>query len=325
MPLILDRFIKIITVFSISLLLSACAAALLIPGADKMIAGAAEGIANGLTNTHIDIKVDPDDSCGSQRIALGESRNYFLKSIISGALVGAATGVVIGLLTGGAGKAIAQAAAGGALVGGITGAVQANQQEIAGAQSLQASLGSEVLSEYKEIDKASQSFIRLRDCRFSAARTVKSSYRAKRITHDQAQQKLTRLNTLFDEDIVMAEDIGVKMSERAKTYAEKSDELVRNDPVARKDYTKWVAKQDQPAKATSKSSRAKVSKPDKRKVAKGDALSVAQTTHSNVLKQVNFTNLVADSKPMASKAFSLEGNISTDFPALPRNFFIHSC
>jgi len=331
-----DRFLKAIIVFSMSLLLSACAAALIpgmMPAASGLINQAATGISGAITGD-AEIKVDPDDPCGQQRVALGDSRRYFLKSIISGALIGAAVGAGVGLLAGG-GQMVGQAAAAGALVGGMAAGAMAKHQENADAQAMQASLGSEVLSEYQEIDKATQSFITLRDCRFNAAHIVKSDYRAKRITRDEAQQKLNRLNTWFDDDLVIAEEIGVKMSERAKQYSVKSDELISTDPVANKVYTQWVAQQKQPITTTSKSSSSKrapkakstpkiATKPsvpkiatsEKQKIAKGDITSRAKMTHTNVMMQANYTNSISQAKQMKITAFALDGSISM-------NWFVH--
>ncbi|CAK0781983.1 conserved hypothetical protein [Gammaproteobacteria bacterium] len=288
-------------VFLVSLLVSACA--------------------GNMPGLGVNVKADADDPCGQQRVALGESQHYYAQNIIAGAAIGAVAGGIIGAMTGGGGKAIGQGMAAGAVAGGVGGYFHAKQQETADAQALAASVNADALREYGEIDKATQSFIALRDCRFAAARAIRSDYRAKRVTRDDAQQRLNRLRTLFNEDIALAEEIGVKMTDRAKEYHTASDELLRNDPAAKARYTSWAEQQDRSApRQQSHSSKRKTTSSKTESGTGGNALSAAKQTHTNEVKQADYANQLQQSKQMASKEFSLEGQISMDLPSLPAGF-----
>lgn len=300
---------------------------------------------------------DKNDICYSWRSQLRQSEHYYAQSIIEGAAiggaVGAGAGVIGALITGGdVGK--------GALIGGLTGLVaggvggyyNAKQKDIADQQALARSVRSDIMTANGEIDRTSIAFAGLRDCRFAAAQKVKNEFRTGRITKDQAMKQLDELRKLFDEDIKMAQELGMKMNERLTEYQEASNKILLQNPNARtyldnERFNTQTVQQEtveyKPTKQKSSKSKTKHKKtqhsttvasstttpktqsaqqPQKTIPAKDDsnapvAVQVAHVTETNQIKQKSFVDQVDQAKVQAKTAFNLEGSVSLLTPIQP--------
>jgi hypothetical protein len=264
---------------------------------------------------------DAGDVCAAQRAELRGAQDYYTQAVIKGVAIGGLVGGVAGALIGGSGKSAAIGAAAGAAAGGIGGYYMAKQQAAADAASLSDAVLKDVVAENQEIDRATAAFARLRECRFAAARQVKDDFAAKRIAYADAVSRLDAMKRQFDADLVIAENVGAEMADRAKEFQYASDELVNNDPEAKAyveaekqtQLTKPQAAQKTtpPTKprATQKAARASAPAPASKAVA------VAKATETNQVKQKAFSDDVAVARTQAQSAFTLEGQVGLVTPA----------
>lgn len=157
---------------------------------------------------------DKGDICANQRGDLRRTEDFFVKqsvtNILGGAASGAAIGAIIAAISGGnVGK--------GAAIGAAAGA---------GAGLLKTLYGS-LNRENQQIDMATNAFNNLGQCRFNAAELVRSDFRSRRISEPQARSKMSDLKVRFNEDVVIANRIGAKISERSAQF---QNNLVKEDP-----------------------------------------------------------------------------------------------
>lgn len=157
---------------------------------------------------------DKGDICANQRGDLRRTEDYFLKqgitNVLGGAAIGAASGAIIAAISGGN---IGKGAAIGAAAG--TGA------------GLLKTLYDNLNRENQQIDMATSAFNNLGQCRFNAAELVRSDFRSKRVSEVQARSKMSDLKVRFNEDVVIANRIGAKISERSTEF---QNNLVKEDP-----------------------------------------------------------------------------------------------
>lgn len=298
---------------------------------------------------------DKSDICYTWRSQLRESEHYYAKSIAEGAAIGglsgAGIGAITGLITGGdIGTAALIGGVTGALAGGVGGYYNAKQKDIADEQALAVSVRSDILSANGEIDRTSVAFAKLRDCRFAAADRIKSEFKAGRVPRDKAVKQLNELKTQFDEDIKVAQELGMKMGSRLTEFQNANNQILAKDPTARAmlDAEKLSAVQSQIVtepeefepeepvynKKTSKKQK-KTHQPTTPKVAttkpvdkvqtstpktpttpvaKPAAVEVAHVTETNQIKQKAFVDQIDKAKAQAKVAFALEGTVSLAAP-----------
>jgi hypothetical protein len=237
---------------------------------------------------------DTGDVCWSQRAELRGSQEYYSRAIAEGAAMGAVLGGITGLLSGQSGKSTAIGAAAGAVAGGIGGYYLAKQRVASDAAALNAAVYQDVVGANQEIDKATLAFAKLRDCRYAAARQVTADWRAGRITRPEAERRLAELRRQFDEDVRIADEVGAKMSERAREYRYAADELARQEAPAIAATTSQA--RSRPASGTG---------------------TVASVTQTNQIKQRAFTDEVQMAKSKAPAVFSLEGQVGGVVPTCP--------
>jgi hypothetical protein len=176
--------------------------------------------------------VAADDSCGTDRQQLKSFQDYFFASMVQGAAIGAAGGALLGYGLGGGQGALIGAGA-GALAGGATGYYLAKEKANSDPAALTNSVYQDVSQENSQIDSVSLAFQRLKDCRLRSASAVKSDYRAKKITLDDAQARLQRIKALFLQDVAFAEGLGKKMDDRGAQYEDASNQIVKVNPNAK--------------------------------------------------------------------------------------------
>lgn len=297
-------------------------------------------------STHND---DKSDICYTWRSQLRESEHYYAQSIAEGAAIGGLSGAGIGAVAaaisgGDIGTAALIGGLSGAVAGGIGGYYNAKQKDIADEQALAASVRNDILASNGEIDRTSMAFAKLRDCRFAAADRIKSEFKAGRVPRDKAVKQLNELKTQFDEDIKIAQELGMKMGSRLTEFQNANNQILAKDPTARAvlDAEKISMIQNQPIVVPEKEEIAptkKQSKKHKKTVqppaptvvkkpvnktqtptttataAKAPAaVEVAHVTESNQIKQKAFVDQIDKAKAQAKVAFSLEGTVSLAEP-----------
>lgn len=194
--------------------------------------------------------VDPNDVCGQARADLESSKDFFTQSVIAGAVGGALLGGLGGALFSGLrggddmGESIAVGAATGAVVGGVGAYFQARQKHAADQRELARTVYEDVTKDGAEIDRATLTFIKLKECRFAAAERIKADFKAGRIERATAAARLAEQQRRFDEEIALAEQLGAKMTERQQEYQFAAQQLLAEDPEAMQRY---AARQAAPA------------------------------------------------------------------------------
>jgi len=159
---------------------------------------------------------DKGDMCANQRGDLRRTEDYFLKqgvtNVVGGALIGAASGAIISAIKGGD---IGNDAAIGAAAGAGAGLIKTMFESIN--------------RENQQIDLATNAFNNLSQCRFNAAEAVRTEFRSGRLSKPVALNKMSDLKIRFNEDVLIANRIGAKMSERSDQF---QNNLVKEDPSA---------------------------------------------------------------------------------------------
>jgi len=187
-------------------------------------------VLSGCAGMNTNFTVSADDVCHAERAHLKSYQDYFFRSMVEGAAAGAVAGGLAGALIGGNAKGALIGAGVGAVAGGVGGYYLAKQKATSDPTQLTQSIYQDVDRENAQIDGVTASFNRLRDCRFRSARVVKADYAAGRITRTDAQAKLERIKTLFNEDIEFADQLGAKMNERGAEYQNASSEVLKLQP-----------------------------------------------------------------------------------------------
>ncbi len=162
------------------------------------------------------IGTDTSDQCYQYREVLDSTGNHFEEDIVEGALIGAATGFVGGLLLGGDLESAAIGAGAGLIAGGLGGywnaKVQQNQE--------QAVLGlvSDLDAETQNLTKTERALRLLIRCRVDQARDVRTAYRGGQITGEEANRQLTDLRTKYEQDKQIARSIQEDIAPRSGEF-----------------------------------------------------------------------------------------------------------
>lgn len=170
---------------------------------------------------------DKGDICALQRGDLRRTEDFFVKQGVMNVLGGAAAGAALGALTA---VATGRDAGSGAAIGAISGA----------GVGLLKTLYESINKENQQIEITTNAFNQLGICRFSAADAVRADFRAGRLNQQAATTKLSDLKKRFSDDIVIAERIGAKISDRSKEFETK---VTSEDPNVR-DYLAAVREEN---------------------------------------------------------------------------------
>lgn len=252
---------------------------------------------------------DKDDVCAAQRAAFTNAESHYgvsiLKGALAGALIGAGSAALIGAASGNnVGKSAAIGAGTGAVAGGLAGYFVEKQRTTPDPQALANAIQSDVVAENTQIDNATVAFTQLRQCRFAAADQVKADYAAGRISREEAVLRLDALKKRFDGDVLAAQQMGVKMNDKAKEFQYASDQLVKEDPQAQ-----TVIAEESPSIASSGKKPA-AAKPHRTLPPKSKAIvDTAQASETNLTKAKTFDNDVVQAKADAASQFSLQGSV----------------
>jgi antitoxin component of MazEF toxin-antitoxin module len=286
-------------------------------------------------NVHND---DKSDICYKWRSQLRDSEHYYAQSVAEGAVIGGLLGAgtgALGAFIGGGNVATGALIGGGvgAVAGGVGGYYNAKQKDIADSQALAASVRNDILTANGEIDRTSLAFSSLRDCRFSAANRIKSEFKAGRIPRESAIKQLDELKREFDEDIKIAQELGVKMGARLTDFQDANNKILDSNPTARaviyaekantteikpevfsQDSKKNKKKSKKSKKTTTITPTPVATSQQQAPAAKTAAVEVAHVTETNQIKQKAFVDQVDNAKAQAKSAFALEGSVSLISP-----------
>ncbi|CAA7614587.1 exported hypothetical protein [Candidatus Terasakiella magnetica] len=215
----------------------------LLASSSFLLAGCAQTPGGGYLSSNV---ADPNDVCGVAHAELLNSKGFFERAILEGALAGAVVGALSGALIAGlSGRSAAQGAAIGAGAGVLAGAAggywQAKQQQTQDVAALSTSINSDLDKEAAEVARASAAFEKVSVCRTQAAATIKADLKAGIITRDVATTRMAEQKTRFKEEIAAAEAIGAKMIERQKEFATASDQLLEKDTAAKTSWANYEA------------------------------------------------------------------------------------
>src|SRR6185312_9046289 len=127
--------------------------------------------------------VDASDACGREHAAFAESKSFYLEQVAQGALLG----------TLGAGA--------GLVAGGTAGYFNARRQQAADQGALSNSIYGDISKASQEMDRATTTFVAVR-------------------------------NRRFDDELALARQYGAKMTEQDQQFRFAADSLVKQDPAA---------------------------------------------------------------------------------------------
>jgi hypothetical protein len=271
-----------------------------------------------------------DDPCQAERKTLQARNDYFTASILTGAAVG---GAAAGLATGSPIRALLAAAA-GAGAGAVGGYYASKKENLASKARLAEAIHGDLSREIQEVDTTTANFLTLAQCRFEAARGIKTELEAQRVTREVAAGRLGRQRALFDEDIAFADSLGAKMTQRGGEFEFASAELLKDDPASQQELERRRAEQVRleadiapaagtpapsaptPAVAVVPAPRARLAsvQPAQRVGSPAsppnDVPGVAQLTESNQVKRKAFGAQVAEAKVAATSSFDLDAKIT---------------
>jgi len=256
---------------------------------------------------------DPSDICGVAHAELLNSKGYFERSIVEGAIVGTLAGALSGALIAGAsgqnvGTGAAIGAGTGLLAGAAAGYWQAKQQQNQDVASLTTSINADMDRESAEVARASAAFDKVAACRQKAAQAIKADFKAGLIGRDVALQRMEEQKRRFREEVAAAEEIGAKMVERQREFATASDQLLEKDPQAKASWARYEeSTRPAPAKAAppvaakkkpeAKAPAASVAKPAAPPPSLGNKIADVKLQQDNTQKRTAaFTSDVASSK-----------------------------
>lgn len=207
--------------------------------AASTLTGCAAGAIGGLTplgdmvmSALRDLKVDPADSCGTQRAAFAEARSFFTKRIVEGAIIGGLVGgAAIGAMTGGVGTGVLIGTGAGAALGGIYGYYSTMSEKYKEQETLARAINADLTRESQQIDRTTATFARLRECRFAQANSIKARIHTGRIPREAGQTALKYQADRFGAEMRLARHYGVNMQKCGDEFRDAAENLQRKDPA----------------------------------------------------------------------------------------------
>ncbi len=191
-----------------------------------------------------------DDVCGAQATALRESKGYFERDIVGGAMAGALVGALAGAVIGGSSKDIAKGALAGLAVGAAGGYLKARSEAAADRASLVGTVYQDMQRESAEITRALAAFQAVRACRLARADTIRAQFKSGAMDRPTAEAALAKERARYADDIAIARTIGAKISSRQMELGEAANALAADNPEATSLMTRLkAAEQEQAAQA----------------------------------------------------------------------------
>jgi hypothetical protein len=111
------------------------------------------------------------------------------------------------------------------VTGGIGGYYAALQKQTQDQREVASKVWDDVQTENRQIDRATVTFIRVRECRFRTAERIKADHRAGAITREETQRRLSDQRNRFEQEIALARSMGSRMAERQQEFRFAADEV----------------------------------------------------------------------------------------------------
>lgn len=159
---------------------------------------------------------DTSDVCFSQRQEMAENGSVFDSEVVQKALLGAAGGGFMALVTGGN---VARGAAIGGGLGLAAGFLSKLQEEGLNGTEITQRVRTEVREDNRRIDMLIASFDDLSDCRKREAASIQSAFNAGNIDKDAAQTQMAGVRDRFGEDRRKFKEIADAISEKSRNNA----------------------------------------------------------------------------------------------------------
>ena len=182
-------------------------------------------------------RADASDACGREHVTFAESKSFYLQQVAQGALLGTLGGAALGALAasashGDVGRGAAIGAGAGLVAGGTAGYFNARRQQAADQAGLANSIYGDISKASQEMDRATTTFVAVRNCRFAEANRIKGAFRQGALGRDQAAAQLGDQKRRFDDELALARQYGAKMTEQDQQFRFAADSLVKQDPAA---------------------------------------------------------------------------------------------
>ena len=179
-----------------------------------------------------ELTIEASDPCGAQRAEFDRSGSFFSREVaartLTGAVLGAGSGALIGAIAGGGQGALSGALAGlagGAAIGLASAYWERLQQTSLDQQTLSQTVNQDLRTESDSIDHTAATFANLRACRFAQAQQVKFDAGRGSISREEAQGRLARQRAWFDQEMVLAQRVGMSMQKRDAEFAYAAEQL----------------------------------------------------------------------------------------------------
>jgi hypothetical protein len=170
---------------------------------------------------------DGTDSCRAFVVALDSTGDYYAEDMVKGAAVGMIGGALIGGLTGNWKGAVAGAVA-GAAVGALGGYWQHKMEQ--GRDQAVLGVVSDMQREGQQLDKTNDAFLKLSNCRHTAAAQIRTSYANKQIGREEAQVQLQHIGALAAKDLTILRNIDANSNKRVSEYQFAAAQIDPNVP-----------------------------------------------------------------------------------------------
>ncbi|MGC8469741.1 MAG: glycine zipper 2TM domain-containing protein, partial [Acetobacteraceae bacterium] len=165
------------------------------------------------------------DPCAPQRQALAAADDYFTRDILTGALVGATGGGVIGSLVSGDWRGALTGAAVGGAAGAIAGYWQALARQNADQAAMDARFSGDIGRENGWISRAQGDFDALMACRLNQAQQIRAAYAAGTIDRPTAEARLAAVRQAAAADLALARRIDARVNQRSAAFVYAADHL----------------------------------------------------------------------------------------------------
>ena len=200
---------------------AACIAALNVGGCSQI-----NQMSSHLSLGQGDLTVDQDDVCGAQRRAFSNSRSYFTSSLVKtasavflGNAASSTSSTAGGTLQGVMGNVVNGFASGGSSY------FKTMSTRFTNPQLLTRGILKDLTTEEHQIDQTNANFTALRDCRFRGARRIRSDSLRGQISRATANERLGTERHRFDEEIALAQELGVTMQHREEEFQQAASDL----------------------------------------------------------------------------------------------------
>lgn len=166
---------------------------------------------------------DGKDACYQQRVLLDSTGDYFAESMIAGAAIGAITGAAAGLIIQGNARGALIGAVSGAALGAAGGYWQAKMQQ--GREQAVLSVISDAQKESETLSKTQLALDQLLKCRRGEISKVKADLKAKRISREEAEQRMAAIRNQLNKDYEIATKISADATKRRDEFVKAANEI----------------------------------------------------------------------------------------------------